>query len=404
MKRSWKILFSLLIALMASSGAESVDSRTLYEKNFTLEIFGNANMDEDVDEGDLIYLKGVLEGKNQATNLSDANYDGTIDEKDIDQIKKIISGESKQITIKDGENRIVTIEQPVKRSIALITGYTGFLYELDAGDTIVGAPQSGNYPTQRYYPQVEKLPNLGSISNLNCELVVQLHPDVVITRAGQLENAKPLVDQGIPVIALSISGLGLRTLSYNTKMLGAIMGKQEKAEALVAEMEATFSEILERTKDLPEEDKPLVFATSFSGTGDKLGSAYGENSWCTESIDLAGGINIYGNTVVDNQQLKPDLEYVVKTNPDVIFIMISAKDHQDFIETAKSHIKDMKNITGFSSINAVRDNRFCVIDNHYANFGPDHPENVIAMAKMLHPDRFTDLQFGEWVYVAGTEE
>lgn len=398
----WKIGFTLLVALMSCYCAWGTESKNLYEANFTLDIFGNANMDDNIDEKDITYLKGVLEGNNPATSLSDANYDGKINEKDVGQIEKIIRGEEKELTIIDGVNRTVTVKQPVNRTIPLITGFTGFLYKLGAGDTIVGVPQTGTYPTQRYYPQVEKLPNVGSLADLDFELVTQLHPDVVFTLTTWIDSAKPIVEQGIPVIALPTSGLGLRSLSYNTKMIGYIVDKQKEADALAAEMESTLSMISERTKDIPKEDKPLVYATSFSGSDNKLGSAYGKDSWCTESIDLAGGINIYNDKI--GASVTPDAEYLIEKNPDVILILISAKDHADFIETAKNHINEIKNLTGFSNVNAVRDNKFCVIDNHYANFGPDHPENVIAMAKMLHPDRFTDLKFGEWAYVSGSDE
>jgi iron complex transport system substrate-binding protein len=43
-----------------------------------LEVFGNANMDNTINEKDVAYVEGVIKGKNAATNLSDANYDGKI--------------------------------------------------------------------------------------------------------------------------------------------------------------------------------------------------------------------------------------------------------------------------------------------------------------------------------------
>ena len=56
---------------------------------YTLGIFGNANMDDTIDEKDIAYIEGIIKGTNASTNLSDANYDGVIDAQDIDQIKKI---------------------------------------------------------------------------------------------------------------------------------------------------------------------------------------------------------------------------------------------------------------------------------------------------------------------------
>ncbi|HNQ44284.1 MAG TPA: ABC transporter substrate-binding protein, partial [Candidatus Cloacimonadota bacterium] len=61
--------------------------------DYTLDIFGNANMDAVVDEVDIEYVWGIIGGTNEVTELADANYDGEIDEEDITQIELIIAGE-----------------------------------------------------------------------------------------------------------------------------------------------------------------------------------------------------------------------------------------------------------------------------------------------------------------------
>ena len=353
-------------------------------------IYGDATEDGTVDMGDVIYIKLAIFGKKSKTELCDAKYDGRINVLDVIQTKLIILGKEKEITIVDGAKRVMTVNQPVERTIPLINGFTGFLYELGAGDTIVGVRQPN---TQYYYPQAKDLPNVGQLSDLDFEVVVELQPDVVFTLTNWMHAAEPLVKLGIPVIALPMSNI--YELIDNVWLIGTVVDKHKEAEAIATEMEATFSIIAERTKDIPEGDRPLVYV----GTG---GRTYGAKSYCTESINLAGGINIYGHLPVFMGQTDP--EYVITKNPDFIFIFVSAKDRQEFIETAKNRINDVKNLRGWSQIDAVRNNRFCVIDNHYLNFGPDHPTSVVAMAKMLHPDLFTDLQFGEWVYVAGGEE
>lgn len=63
--------------------------------DFTLQIFGNANLDDSIDELDIEYVQGIIDGTNDETELSDANYDGKIDEEDIVQINQIIGGEEK---------------------------------------------------------------------------------------------------------------------------------------------------------------------------------------------------------------------------------------------------------------------------------------------------------------------
>jgi len=51
--------------------------------DYTLGIFGNANMDDTIDEDDIEYVEEIIEGTNGRTELADANYDGEINDGDI---------------------------------------------------------------------------------------------------------------------------------------------------------------------------------------------------------------------------------------------------------------------------------------------------------------------------------
>jgi len=76
------------IYALISIGLLLILSATAQE--FTLDIFGNANGDELIDEEDRNYVQGILDGKNKETALSDANQDGKVDEEDLDQITLVI--------------------------------------------------------------------------------------------------------------------------------------------------------------------------------------------------------------------------------------------------------------------------------------------------------------------------
>ena len=107
-------LFSFFLMLISSSVFLIMPGNA---SDYSLAIFGNANMDDTIDERDIEYVDGVINGTNAATNLSDANYDGRVDEEDIDQIKLIIQGEDKETTIIDSMDRIVTVKKPVERIV-----------------------------------------------------------------------------------------------------------------------------------------------------------------------------------------------------------------------------------------------------------------------------------------------
>jgi iron complex transport system substrate-binding protein len=70
-------LFALAIPLAAAAEPANTD---------LLSVFGNANMDDEINEADIAYVEDIISGKNEPTKLADANYDGQIDAQDIDRI------------------------------------------------------------------------------------------------------------------------------------------------------------------------------------------------------------------------------------------------------------------------------------------------------------------------------
>lgn len=69
------LIWILIYALVALSPANAAD--------FVLEIYGNANMDEYLNQDDLDYINDIVSGKIEPTKLADANFDGKVDEEDI---------------------------------------------------------------------------------------------------------------------------------------------------------------------------------------------------------------------------------------------------------------------------------------------------------------------------------
>jgi iron complex transport system substrate-binding protein len=110
--------------------------------DYTLGIFGNANMDDTIDELDIEYVQGIIDGTNDETELADANYDGEIDEEDITQIELIISGEEEALTVIDSSDRIVTVPQPIERVVTTWIPALRNVVILDAADKVIGIDSS----------------------------------------------------------------------------------------------------------------------------------------------------------------------------------------------------------------------------------------------------------------------
>ncbi|MDD3564904.1 MAG: ABC transporter substrate-binding protein, partial [Methanothrix sp.] len=106
--------------------------------DYTLGIFGNANIDDTIDELDIEYVRGIIAGTNEATELADANYDGKIDEEDIAQIELIIQGDEKELTMRDSVDRVVTVNMPINRVIAFNKEQVETMRSIKSKDKIVG--------------------------------------------------------------------------------------------------------------------------------------------------------------------------------------------------------------------------------------------------------------------------
>ncbi|MCK9587554.1 hypothetical protein [Methanothrix soehngenii] len=145
MNRAPKIFLILLIVACSAGLCSSAARDQINDPvpgNYLLGIFGNANMDETIDELDIAYLEGVINGTNAPTNLSDANYDGSIDDKDVEQVEKIISGDETTLVLLDSSGKVVTIEMPVERIIPVNRNAAEALRTIKASDEIVGFSDS----------------------------------------------------------------------------------------------------------------------------------------------------------------------------------------------------------------------------------------------------------------------
>ncbi len=103
-------------------------------ETFTLNLFGNADPDDTIDERDLSYIEGIISGKNMITDLSDANHDRMTDASDIDQVKKIIDDTEDNLTVIDGCGNITTFNKINKDMDVMKSEFLTFSYLLKKED------------------------------------------------------------------------------------------------------------------------------------------------------------------------------------------------------------------------------------------------------------------------------
>ncbi|MHC1630865.1 MAG: ABC transporter substrate-binding protein [Methanotrichaceae archaeon] len=358
--------------------------------DYTLNIFGNANMDDTIDEDDITYVEGIIKGTNEETELADANYDGEVDEDDITQIKLIISGEEKELTIIDSIDRIVTVRVPVERIIPLHMRHAAAVCVLGAEDKIVGVDNTV-VEHERLFPELSKLPSVGTVREPDVEQIIVLDPDLIITFTNfpisdLLEDKLP---ESISVVRFDLSRV--EDMDEEMKKLGYILGEKKYAEEYLEWYDHYMETVKERVYEISVEDrvKVLMEREKKSGEETTVRWAYATDTGYTDLCDVAGGINIARGQMDYHGDIES--EWVISQNPDVI-IGLSYKGgyKKDDKTPFREYREEIMSIPGFENVEAVKTDRVHIISGDFS-IGPQLPIGVVTVAKWLYPDRFEDL-------------
>ena len=158
--------------------------------------------------------------------------------------------------------------------------------------------------------------------------------------------------------------------TYNDlRNLGRIFDVQDRANALVAHMQAQVADI---RKTLPAQ-RPRVFLYD---SGEDRAMTSGRLGMPQALIDAAGGRNILED--VDASWTRVNWESVVEHNPQVIVIV----DYSEI--TAEQKIQFLLANKALQSVEAIKQRRFIVIPYVQATPGIDNVLAVATLAKGFH--------------------
>lgn len=396
--KRWLVLLALLAASSCAAGAVSSDQKA---EDSTLGVFGNANMDANVDEEDISYLQGIIDGKNEKTKLADANFDGKIDEKDALMIEKIIDGTENELTVIDSANRTVTVKMPVTKVVVAYMGPHEAMAIL-AKQKIAG--WEGGIPKYRgdlvEKAGLEDVPIVGEGldgSGLDYEKILEINPDVVLATSFCANEIADKISEsgqeGIPVIALDFDEAGTQDMIQEFRKLGLIVGNEEKAEEVVNWLLKYDGIIENRTNSLPESEIPTYYLEAWSKQYVTLGS----NVYDGKALVGCGGRNIIdGSDFVAGTygQYEVDPEWVLDQNPEFMFIWVKvSSDPAGFSWTeddAKKELAEDIARPGWDKLDAVKNGRVYIYHRTMA-MSPRYIVARLYFAKWLHPELFKDI-------------
>jgi len=383
----------LLVALPAIATDQSQEMlsasevTTASEDDYVLDIYGNANEDDTIDMRDLTYVKLIFFGKKPETELADAKYDGKINPLDFIQIKLIIVSKEKEMTIIDGAERTVTVKKPINNVVCTFDQQIEALRVLKLSkDKIVGAPEGTSLDTD-FFPEFNGVTSIGTSWKPDLETILELYPDLVFLHTssgfGDTHGAaqKTLEAAGITVVRFDLK----ENYPEAIEKFGYIFDKKGEAEEFLDWYGSVLNTVEDRTKEIPEEDKPKVYPE-----GSSKYKISDRDDW---AIALAGGKDIFvgGSGAID-------AEAVIDYDPDIIIKPTWKVGGYGLDAGNTGGLKAVRDeIMGRSelqNVKAVKEGRVYVITTHLWTYMPKtgnrHFIGICYMAKWFHPELFED--------------
>ncbi|MCA9703391.1 MAG: iron ABC transporter substrate-binding protein [Methanolinea sp.] len=310
----------------------------------------------------------------------------------------------KEQTVIDGFDRSVTGPVPVESVLCSGSGCVRYLVYLQGEDLIAGVDsieKEGRIPEGRPYSLVhgdwlKDLPLFGEFRGKDDpEKVIGIGPDLVFKTGSTgtaygtsgVEADTLQEKTGIPVVAFPYGSLRDEAekadMYAGLRVIGASIGREDRAEEVIAYIEATMADLEERTADIPADERKQVYIGGVSSAGAhgiiSTEPAYPPFLW-VHADNVASGL---GTAHVDVAK-----EALVDWDPEYIFI--DAGTIQADNEGAIGQLKTDPALRGLS---AVKEGRvYGVLPYNFYNI---NYETVLADAyfigTVLYPDRFADI-------------
>lgn len=321
------------------------------------------------------------------------------------------------VTVKDLDNRTVTIEREPQR-IILQDGRDIFALALLARDNPFAKvvawnnlPKKQDTETwkvlKRKWPEAETLLDMkfSDQGNVDLETVISRQPDLMIA---QLRAKPSLVQTGvlaklealhIPVVFVDYELHPVENTLPSIALLGKVMGQNERAQAYINFYQQRLDTIHQRLATTSK--KPLVFIEPIAGVGGLDNGCcftHARNGW-GGLVEAAGGTNI-GSQLLPGATGNVSVEKIISLNPDYYLMTGSKRPGKGTAIIPFGYNVPANDVTaafnallsrqGVASIPAVAQGHTGALYHHFYN----NPYNIVAieaLSKIFYPTLFNDV-------------
>ncbi len=247
----------------------------------------------------------------------------------------------------DQAGRTLAVAQPFDRIISLYGAHTENLFALGADAALIGVSRHDDYPPEAQHKQVFSYHD-------GLERFLAAGPDLVLIRPmidrGYASLVKGLESRGVTVVSLQPATVEEMYAYWRT--LGLLTGRQARAEAQVAAFQEAVAAFDELTREVHPRQRVYFEAIH------KRMKTFMPGSMPIFALEAAGGINI----AVDARQVRTtNIAFYGKerimSRGSEIEVYLAQRGTMNPVTAAQ-----IKEEPGFSVINAIRNDRICIVD------------------------------------------
>lgn len=280
------------------------------------------------------------------------------------------------------------IETPVKKVICMTTLQLANFIKLDATDKVVGMTSTHYLFNEKMKEQISKgsTAQIGIEGNFDSELILALHPDIILVSPFKRGGYETIKDLGIPLVTFlgykETTPLGQAEWLKFTAML---LGVEKQANAQFTEIEKRYLE-LERLSETVEH-KPTVLSGEM-----RSGNWYvvGGKSFLAEQFNDAGAqYFLKDNDEAGGFNMDFESVYSKGANADYWRMLVSHTGDYSYDAMLQSDSR-------YADFKAFKDKKVVYCNLRQKPFyekAPVEPEVVLAdLIKAFHPNLLPDYQ------------
>ena len=278
---------------------------------------------------------------------------------------------------------IVTLEAPPQRILTYSLGHDEMLIALVPPERVAAL---GAFASNAAYSNVANVASEYPVFEKGAENVLAAEPDLFIVSGFTDADIVELVKEaGVPVVRPALESSAEGNIP-NILLLGYMLGVEDRALELAAEIESRLALIAERVPPVGDESRPAVI--SISRWSDSI-SVAGGGTTGTGIIESAGGVNAAARDGIEGFQ-KISSESIAAMNPDFIIIPQGG-------DGATALRDDLLKDPVLAAVPAIANGEVHIVNApRHITLSHWNVRGIESTAEILFPDRFADVTFTDF--------